>query len=335
MTPGDKGMAGAIARVEELAAADPSRVFVPQQFQNPANPTIHERTTGPEIWRDTDGQVDAFVAGIGTGGTITGVCRYLKCQMGRPLVAVGVEPEGSPVLTQTRAGQPIKPGPHMIQGIGAGFVPAVLDLSLLDRLELIGNDEALEFAQRLARDEGILAGISSGAAVAAAARLAREPAFEGRTIVTILPDSAERYLRTVSSGRASRPWRAVFSSSKPRIEDDDEGEDLGPEFPVDNPIPSGASFAHRDVRGVAGRGRIWSLRNRVDSSRRTRGRSSRACRFVSVRRGGDREGPGPSGTSTAPTAGIRRPWPPTPANPPCPARLPSRPGVRLPPGAAE
>ena len=194
LTPGAEGMPGAIRRAEELAAANPSAFFMPQQFKNPANPAIHEATTGPEIWNDTDGQVDAIVAGVGTGGTITGISRYLKHTRGKSIVSVAVEPEASPVISQHLAGKPLQPGPHKIQGIGAGFIPETLDVSLLDRVEAVGNDEAIEFARRLAREEGILAGISSGAAAAAAARIAELPEFECKTIVIILPDAGERYL---------------------------------------------------------------------------------------------------------------------------------------------
>ena len=194
LTPGAEGMPGAIRRAEELAAANPSAFFMPQQFKNPANPAIHEATTGPEIWNDTDGQVDAIVAGVGTGGTITGISRYLKHTRGKSIVSVAVEPEASPVISQHLAGKPLQPGPHKIQGIGAGFIPETLDVSLLDRVEAVGNDEAIEFARRLAREEGILAGISSGAAAAAAARIAELPEFEGKTIVVIWPDAGERYL---------------------------------------------------------------------------------------------------------------------------------------------
>lgn len=194
LTPGAEGMPGAIRRAEELAAANPSAFFMPQQFKNPANPAIHEATTGPEIWNDTDGQIDAIVAGVGTGGTITGISRYLKHTRGKSIVSVAVEPEASPVISQHLAGKPLQPGPHKIQGIGAGFIPETLDVSLLDRVEAVGNDEAIEFARRLAREEGILAGISSGAAAAAAVRIAELPEFEGKTIVVILPDAGERYL---------------------------------------------------------------------------------------------------------------------------------------------
>ena len=194
LTPGAEGMPGAIRKAEELAAANPGALFMPQQFKNPANPAIHEATTGPEIWNDTDGQVDAIVAGVGTGGTITGISRYLKHTRGKNIVSVAVEPEASPVISQHLAGKPLQPGPHKIQGIGAGFIPETLDVSLLDRVETVGNDEAIEFARRLAREEGILVGISSGAAAAAAARLAEMPEFEGKTIVVILPDAGERYL---------------------------------------------------------------------------------------------------------------------------------------------
>ncbi|HAR99125.1 MAG TPA: cysteine synthase A [Syntrophus sp. (in: bacteria)] len=197
LTPGADGMKGAIRRAEEIATATPERYFMPQQFINPANPAIHERTTGPEIWEDTDGAVDVLVAGVGTGGTITGISRYWKKTLGKPLVSVAVEPRESPVISQYLAGAEIRPGPHKIQGIGAGFIPAVLDLTLIDRVEPVASDEAVQFARRLAREEGILAGISSGAAVAAAARLAAEEAFAGKTIVVILPDAGERYLSTV------------------------------------------------------------------------------------------------------------------------------------------
>ena len=194
LTPGAEGMPGAIRKAEELVAANPGAYFMPQQFKNPANPAIHEATTGPEIWNDTDGQVDAIVAGVGTGGTITGISRYLKHTRGKNIVSVAVEPDASPVISQHLAGKPLQPGPHKIQGIGAGFIPETLDGSLLDRVETVGNDEAIEFARRLAREEGILAGISSGAAAAAATRLADLPEFEGKTIVVILPDAGERYL---------------------------------------------------------------------------------------------------------------------------------------------
>ena len=194
LTEGPKGMNGAIAKAEEIVASDPEKYVLLQQFKNPANPAIHETTTGPEIWADTDGAVDIFVSGVGTGGTITGVTRYIKGTKGKPIVSVAVEPSASPVLTKSRAGEPIKPGPHKIQGIGAGFVPAVLDLSLVDAIEQISNDEAIAFARRLAREEGILAGISGGAAAAVAVRLAQRPENAGNTIVVILPDSGERYL---------------------------------------------------------------------------------------------------------------------------------------------
>ncbi len=197
LTEGGRGMAGAIAQAEALAAQDPGRFFMPQQFQNPANPAIHEKTTGPEIWTATDGKVDVIVAGVGTGGTITGIARYLKKTCGKSVLAVAVEPEASPVMTQSRAGEVVKPGPHKIQGIGAGFIPGTLDLSLVDRIERVSNDEAVEYARRLATQEGILSGISCGAATAVAARLAREPAMAGKTIVVILPDAGERYLTSV------------------------------------------------------------------------------------------------------------------------------------------
>jgi cysteine synthase A len=197
LTEGAKGMAGAVARAEEIAAANPKRYLLPQQFKNPANPAIHESTTGPEIWDDTDGTVDVLVAGVGTGGTITGISRYIKKTKKKPILSVAVEPAKSPILAQKLAGQPLKPAAHKIQGIGAGFIPDVLDLSLVDRVEPVTDEESIEFARRLGREEGILAGISCGAAMAAAARLAREKAFDGKTIVVILPDSGERYLSTV------------------------------------------------------------------------------------------------------------------------------------------
>lgn len=197
LTPGPEGMPGAIRRAEEIAASDPARYFMPQQFKNPANPAIHEKTTGPEIWEATGGGIDMLVAGVGTGGTISGISRYIKQARGKAIISVAVEPAASPVITQRLAGQPLKPGPHKIQGIGAGFIPDTLDLSLVDRVETVENDESIEFARRLAREEGILAGISSGAAVAAAARLAALPEYAGSTLVVILPDAAERYLSSV------------------------------------------------------------------------------------------------------------------------------------------
>ena len=196
LTEGARGMSGAVAKAEEMAASNPQRYVLLQQFKNPANPAIHETTTGPEIWEDTDGQVDIFVSGVGTGGTITGVSRYFERTRKQPLWSVAVEPLASPVLSQHQSGQPIKPGPHKIQGIGAGFVPEVLDLSLIDQIEQVSNEEAIEYARRLIRQEGILSGISSGAAAAVAARLAQKPENEGKTIVVVLPDSGERYLST-------------------------------------------------------------------------------------------------------------------------------------------
>jgi cysteine synthase A len=196
LTEGSSGMAGSIARAEEMVASDPARFVMLQQFQNPANPEIHVRTTGPEIWEDTDGRVDVLVAGVGTGGTVSGVSRYFKKVRGVPLLTVGVEPSSSPVITQRLASQPLRPAPTRIQGIGAGFIPGTLDLAMLDRVELVGDDEAVEMARRLPREEGILGGISSGAAVAVAVRLAKRPEFAGKTIVTVLPDAAERYLST-------------------------------------------------------------------------------------------------------------------------------------------
>lgn len=197
LTPGAKGMSGAIAAAEELAASDPDRYVLLHQFKNPANPEIHVKTTGPEIWNDTDGNVDVIVSGVGTGGTITGISRYFKEVRGKQIISVAVEPEDSPVISQQLAGEMLQPGPHKIQGIGAGFIPEILDLDLIDRVELVSNDEAIEFARRLAREEGILSGISCGAAGAVAARLAALPEFKGKTIVVILPDSGERYLTSV------------------------------------------------------------------------------------------------------------------------------------------
>ena len=196
LTEGAKGMKGAVAKAEEIAASDPKYVLL-QQFNNPANPAIHETTTGPEIWEDTGGAIDILVCGVGTGGTITGVSRYVKHTRGKRIVSVAVEPSASPVLTQHRAGQELKPGPHKIQGIGAGFVPGVLDLSLVDAVEQVSNEEAVAFARRLTREEGILGGISCGAAAAAAVRWAHQPENAGKTIVVVLPDSGERYLSSV------------------------------------------------------------------------------------------------------------------------------------------
>ncbi len=194
LTPGPLGMKGAVAKSEELAAAEPDRYVMMKQFENPANPAIHETTTGPEIWEDTDGAVDVFVGGVGTGGTITGVSRYIKKTKGKTILSVAVEPEASPLITQTLAGQPLTPAPHKIQGLGANFVPKNLDLSMVDRVERVSNEESIAMARRLAREEGILCGVSCGAAMAAALRLAFDPAFAGKTIVTVLPDSGERYL---------------------------------------------------------------------------------------------------------------------------------------------
>jgi cysteine synthase A len=196
LTEGARGMSGAIQKAEQLVASNPEKYVLLQQFKNPANPAIHEATTGPEIWEDTGGDVDILVSGVGTGGTITGVSRYFEKVKNKPLWSVAVEPAASPVITQTRAGEPLKPGPHKIQGIGAGFIPGVLDLSLVDAVEQVSNEEAIEYARRLAREEGILAGISCGAAAAVAVRLAKRPENEGKTILAILPDSGERYLST-------------------------------------------------------------------------------------------------------------------------------------------
>jgi cysteine synthase A len=197
LTEGSRGMAGAIGKAQELVQSDPDRYVLLQQFDNPANPEIHFKTTGPEIWEDTAGQIDVLISGVGTGGTITGVSRYIKNEKGKKIVSVAVEPVASPVISQTMANQPIKPGPHKIQGLGAGFVPKNLDLSMVDRVELVTNEESMEMARRLAREEGLLSGISCGAAVAAAVRLAKEEQYKGKTIVVILPDSGERYLTSV------------------------------------------------------------------------------------------------------------------------------------------
>ena len=197
LTEGPKGMNGAIAKAKEIVDSDPGRYVLLQQFENPANPAIHETTTGPEIWNDTDGGIDILVSGVGTGGTITGISRYIKRVRGKDIQSIAVEPAASPVITQTLAGQPLTPAPHKIQGLGAGFVPKVLDLSLIDAVEQVTNEDAVLYARRLAREEGILAGISCGAAVAAAARIAKQPENAGKTIVVILPDSGERYLSSI------------------------------------------------------------------------------------------------------------------------------------------
>jgi cysteine synthase A len=194
LTEGPKGMNGAIKRATEIRDADPQKYFMPQQFENPANPAIHEATTGPEIWDDTNGAIDVLVSGVGTGGTITGVSRYIKNQKKKAIISIAVEPVESPVLTQVLAKQEIKPGPHKIQGIGAGFVPKTLDLSVVDRVEQINSADAIAYARRLAAEEGILAGVSCGAAAGVAARIAALPEFAGKTIVVVLPDSGERYL---------------------------------------------------------------------------------------------------------------------------------------------
>ena len=197
LTPGPEGMKGAIKKATEIYESDKQHYFMPQQFDNPANPEIHEKTTGPEIWEDTGGQIDVLVSGVGTGGTLTGVSRYVKHAKGKGITSVAVEPTVSPVIKQTMAGEPLTPGPHKIQGIGGGFVPKNLDLSLVDRVELVTNEESVEMARRLTREEGILSGISCGAAAAAAVRLAKLPEFAGKTIVTVLPDSGERYISTI------------------------------------------------------------------------------------------------------------------------------------------
>lgn len=200
LTEPAKGMQGAIDKAGEIAAADPSKYYLPQQFENPANPAIHEKTTGPEIWNDSDGAIDVLVSGVGTGGTLSGVSRYIKQTQGKAILSVAVEPIGSPVISQTLAGAEVKPAPHKIQGIGAGFVPKNLDLALVDRVELVSDDEAKAMALRLMREEGILSGISCGAAMATAVRLAQEPEMQGKTIVVILPDSGERYLSSMLFG---------------------------------------------------------------------------------------------------------------------------------------
>ena len=197
LTEAAKGMPGAIAKAKEIAASDPGKYFMPGQFENPANPEIHEKTTGPEIWNDCEGAIDVLVAGVGTGGTITGVSRYIKNAKGKAIESVAVEPSHSPVITQTMNGEEVKPGPHKIQGIGAGFIPKNLDLSIVDKVEQITNDESVEMALRLAKEEGLLVGISCGAAAAAAIRLAKQDAYAGKAIVVVLPDLAERYLSSV------------------------------------------------------------------------------------------------------------------------------------------
>ncbi|WP_031416647.1 cysteine synthase A [Vibrio parahaemolyticus] len=197
LTEAAKGMKGAIAKAEEIVASNPEKYLLLQQFNNPANPQIHEKTTGPEIWDATDGEIDVLVAGVGTGGTITGTSRYIKGEKGKAITSVAVEPAESPVIAQALAGEEIQPAPHKIQGIGAGFIPGNLDLDIIDRVEPVTSEEAIEMARRLMEEEGILAGISSGAAVVAANRIAELPEFEGKTIVTILPSSGERYLSTV------------------------------------------------------------------------------------------------------------------------------------------
>ncbi|PLX90429.1 MAG: cysteine synthase A [Desulfuromonas sp.] len=197
LTPGSQGMAGAISQAEGIAASNPDRYLLLHQFKNPANPAIHEKTTGPEIWNDTDGQIDVLISGVGTGGTITGISRHIKNTCGKKIISVAVEPKDSPVISNRLAGEVLQPGPHKIQGIGAGFIPDTLDLEMIDRVEQVSNEEAIEYAQRLAREEGILSGISCGAAAAVAARLAALPEFKQKNIVVILPDSGERYLTSI------------------------------------------------------------------------------------------------------------------------------------------
>ena len=194
LTEGSKGMQASIEKAEEIRASDPKRFFLPQQFENPANPRIHFQTTGPEIWEDTEGTVDVLVSGVGTGGSITGISRYIKQEKKHPLLSIAVEPAASPVISQALKREPLRPGPHKIQGLGAGFIPGTLDLSIVDRVELVSNEESIEMAKRLASEEGILSGISCGAAAAAAVRVANEPEMAGKTIVVILPDAVERYL---------------------------------------------------------------------------------------------------------------------------------------------
>lgn len=197
LTPAAGGMKAAIAKAEEIVASNPDKYVMMEQFKNPANPDIHESTTGPEIWEDTDGKIDVLVSGVGTGGTLTGVSRYIKKQQEKPIITVAVEPDASPVIQQALNNEPLQPGPHKIQGLGAGFIPDTLDLTMVDRVELVSNEESIEMARRLASEEGILAGISSGAAVAAAVRIARQAEFAGKLIVAVLPDAAERYLSSV------------------------------------------------------------------------------------------------------------------------------------------
>ena len=213
LTEAAKGMPGAIAKAKEIADGDPQKYFMPGQFDNPANPEIHFKTTGPEIWDDTDGQIDVLVSGVGTGGTITGVSRYIKQEKNHSLLSVAVEPTHSPVITQTLNGEEVKPGPHKIQGIGAGFIPKNLDLSIVDKVEQVTNDESIEMALRLAKEEGLLVGISCGAAAAAAIKLAEQDEYAGKTIVVVLPDLAERYLSSimfteVPSGIIQEPVKA-------------------------------------------------------------------------------------------------------------------------------
>ncbi|MCF6282263.1 MAG: cysteine synthase A [Candidatus Polarisedimenticolaceae bacterium] len=197
LTEGAKGMPGAIAKAEELRAAEPDLYYMPQQFNNPSNPAIHEKTTGPEIWEATDGEIDVLISGVGTGGTLTGISRYIKQTQGKAITTIAVEPTASPVITQVLAGEALQPGPHKIQGLGAGFIPKNLDLDMVDRVEQVTNEEAMEYGRRLSSEEGILSGISCGAAVAVANRIANDPEFAGKTIVVIMPDSGERYLSSL------------------------------------------------------------------------------------------------------------------------------------------
>ena len=209
LTDGGNGMRGAVERAQEIVDSDPESHIILQQFENPANPKIHELTTGPEIWQDTDGGIDVLIAGVGTGGTISGISRFIKNNKGKKITAIAVEPEASPIIRQTLAGKALHPGPHKIQGIGAGFIPGNLDFSIIDAVELVSNEESFDFARRLAREEGLLSGISSGAAAAVACRLCKQPEFADKTIVVILPDSGERYLSTtLYEGLTSKTFRA-------------------------------------------------------------------------------------------------------------------------------
>ena len=242
LTDASKGMDGAIEKAEEMVAADPDRYVMPNQFKNPANPEIHFKTTGPEIWEDSGGAIDVLVAGIGTGGTITGVSRYIKQVQGKKIVSVGVEPAASPVITQILNRQPVRPKLHNIQGIGAGFIPDTLDLTVVDTIELVTDEEAIETALRLAREEGIFCGISSGAAVAVALRLARRPEFEEKTMVAVLPDAGDRYISTILfegllTDRRQAPAGEVAKRRKVRRKRGFSTEVLAVELRGDGPSP--------------------------------------------------------------------------------------------------